>query len=481
MKRLFFALALMAVFLKSVEASDIEKQNPWLPNTDLDVISYDLSLNVPDLAHPQFQAKLKIILKTQTNTKSIKLHIDAKRIAVSEIKLNGAVTGFEVLKGVLGKFDLTGDVLAIAAIQQLKAKESQTLELTYTVNVAETQIGFFLSSNVLSTRSWPYYARTWMPSHDHPNDAATFAVEATVPKDFMLLSNGSLVQTKYSLGEDGLEFVNYRWEIAVPIPTYDMSVVIGKFAQHTRQVCFNRAENSDETIPCETAQTRIPATFYIPEGHPQTQQYLNNFDKSNHSLVWFANTLGEYEYPKSGFVVTPHPFSMEHAGLITLVNPGSAVHEVAHHWWGNSVHIAHWGDFWISEGFTTYMDGLYDEHLTGEDTSCRKTQGKLNASADTDPMTIFDNTPYCKGAAALHGLRETIATLLGQPVNSAEVKTVLYATLRSIYQEYRFKKLSTSELLKYLDHKLPGLLEGVDRQMVKDALNAWKAAWFEIL
>ena len=465
----------------------LEEQNPWLANPTLDVESYDLRLSVTSVAAPQLMARLRIKLKTLKMLTSIKLHTDAQRLAIQSVTLNSTAVSFRTLSGVPGQYNLTGDVLEILPLTPVSPHLQQVLDIKYLLKVnqptatsAAVDEGFFYHADfngtpVLSTRSWPYYTRTWMPSHDHPNDAAKFSVSATVPEEYQLLSNGELVSTKFTP-----QGIRYRWQINVAIPTYDMSVVIGKFTEHNRSICFNlSAASSDQTTDCAQATTKIPATFYIPNNHPSTPQFLASFDKSNKSLVWFANILGEYEYPKSGIVVSPHPFSMEHAGLITLINPRSAVHEVAHHWWGNTVHIAHWGDFWSSEGFTTYMDGLYEEYLTGSDTSCRQTTGVLNTTADTDPMTIFDSTAYCKGAAALHGLRETIAALVGLPVSDPQVRHFMYLTLRAIYREYRFKKLGTETLLAFIDAQLPALLN-LEATMVQTALQSWKAQWFAL-
>ena len=39
-----------------------------------------------------------------------------------------------------------------------------------------------------------------------------------------------------------------------------------------------------------------------------------------------------------------------------------AVHEIAHSWTGNEVTMDNWEDFWISEGFTTFIE----RHVTAQ-------------------------------------------------------------------------------------------------------------------
>lgn len=43
------------------------------------------------------------------------------------------------------------------------------------------------------------------------------------------------------------------------------------------------------------------------------------------------------------------------------------IHEIAHHWFGNSVTETDWDDVWSSEGFATYFTSLYIEHSYGHD------------------------------------------------------------------------------------------------------------------
>ena len=63
---------------------------------------------------------------------------------------------------------------------------------------------------------------------------------------------------------------------------------------------------------------------------------------------------------------------MEHATLIAYGNKFRynehgydwlMLHEYGHEWWANLVTASDWRDFWIHEGFQSYMDSLYLEHL----------------------------------------------------------------------------------------------------------------------
>jgi Peptidase family M1 domain/Immune inhibitor A peptidase M6/Peptidase M1 N-terminal domain len=92
----------------------------------------------------------------------------------------------------------------------------------------------------------------------------------------------------------------------------------------------------------------------------------------------------------------------------------TVVHELAHQWAGDSVTIARWGDIWLNEGFATYCEWLWSEHV-GRETAQELYESVVGTPADDpfwnvvigDPGTeaMFDRPIYARGAATLHALR----------------------------------------------------------------------------
>src|SRR5262249_34902664 len=70
--------------------------------------------------------------------------------------------------------------------------------------------------------------------------------------------------------------------------------------------------------------------------------------------------FGGMENPKLTFA-TPTVLAGDRS-LVSLV-----AHELAHSWSGNLVTNATWRDFWLNEGFTTYLERRIGEDLYGPD------------------------------------------------------------------------------------------------------------------
>jgi aminopeptidase N len=102
---------------------------------------------------------------------------------------------------------------------------------------------------------------------------------------------------------------------------------------------------------------------------------------------------------------------------------GLLAHEFSHQWWGNMVTCHSFTEFWLNEGFATFMAAAYREHRFGRATylaDIDAMRGRLAqvVSRGNDRSLVFpawerptadDRTVvYQKGALVLHQLRERV-------------------------------------------------------------------------
>ena len=136
-------------------------------------------------------------------------------------------------------------------------------------------------------------------------------------------------------------------------------------------------------------------------------------------LTYFHEVFGPYPFitEKYGIAQFPLGGGMEHQ---TVTSQGSfsewlTVHELAHMWWGDKITNARWGDIWLNEGFASYAEALYAEHMYGEDYfrgymqfMDRDYAYPIFVEDTTDRRRLFNITVYDKAAWFLHMLRGVV-------------------------------------------------------------------------
>jgi hypothetical protein len=136
-------------------------------------------------------------------------------------------------------------------------------------------------------------------------------------------------------------------------------------------------------------------------------------------IAFYAETFGEYPFLEDKYGMSAFPWSgaMEHTTNTSygylLIDGGHSndyviAHELAHQWWGDSVSPEDWKDVWLNEGFASYSEALWAEHLGGADRYRDYMNSFWSSSFDGtlyDPNELFGSTVYDKGAWAVHMLR----------------------------------------------------------------------------
>ena len=213
-------------------------------------------------------------------------------------------------------------------------------------------------------------ADLWWPCKDHPSDEPdSMALHFTVPEPLVVASNGRM----RGVDENDDQTRTYHWFVSTPINNYG--------------VAFNAApyRTIEGTFRSITGE-EMPITYWVLPEH--YEQGLVLFPQFAEHLSFYEHYLGPYPFraDKYGVAETPH-LGMEHQTIIAYGNEyrnnrygydGLHHHELGHEWWGNLVTALDWRDFWLHEGFCSYMQPLYAEYQHGEDAYHEAMAGSRN-------------------------------------------------------------------------------------------------------
>ncbi|MDX1971025.1 MAG: M1 family metallopeptidase [Candidatus Sumerlaeia bacterium] len=255
----------------------------------------------------------------------------------------------------------------------------------------------------------PYGARTWFPCKDVTNDKATLDMIITVPDPATAVSNGELISQVAVLGSK----TRFHWSHDYPIPPY--------------LIAFSASEYNyfSGTYDGLSGTESMPVGHYIfSESTDDPNAYVATLDV----MDTFAQLFGEYPFIQEKYVTMTWGggFGMEHSTAtstnkndLRTANGGGYsrrnVHELAHHWFGDSLTPINFDHLWLNEGFATYCEALEREERLGTSSYFSTVQGFISSGInDTTPIVNSNadafqtSLVYRKGALVLHMLRRVM-------------------------------------------------------------------------
>lgn len=302
-------------------------------------------------------------------------------------------------------------------------------------------------------------ADLWFPVKDHPSDKPeTTALHFTVPANLVAASNGRLQSVDDN--KDGTK--TYNWFISQPISNYNIALNVAP---------YKLIEDSVKSVTGET----IPIQFYVLPEHFEKGRSLVELTKKYNAF--FEEYLGPYPFraDKIGIAETPH-LGMEHQSITAYGNEFKynsdgddwlMFHEFGHEWWANLVTGKDWNDFWIHEGFQSFMDTFYVEKTKGKAAyfeamqARRKNLKNVKPVAPREPRTTTemyllppdytksDGDIYGKGAMILHSLRYYI----GDEAFFKSLRRMAYPTpeMEKITDGKQTRLATTDEFLRIVE------------------------------
>jgi aminopeptidase N len=288
----------------------------------------------------------------------------------------------------------------------------------------------------------------WWPSKDSWHDEPEgMDIRVSIPSDLVNVSNGRFIE-KTDLG-DG--YTKWHYRVHYPINSYNVSLNIGHYVHFGEQM-------GDLTLD-----------YYVLPGSLEKAKV--QFAQSKGMIEAFEKYFGEYPFKKDGFKLIEVPYSgMEHQSAVTYGNRFAngylerdwtgvgislkfdfiIIHESAHEWFGNAVSAADQADMWIHEGWATYLECLYVEHMFGYDDYVKYTNGYKTKIANAEPIIVQrgiardpNQDMYFKGALFLHTLRNVV---------NDDAKW--FKLLRDLYAEFKYKNNFTEEIVAFVSRQL---------------------------
>jgi aminopeptidase N len=280
-------------------------------------------------------------------------------------------------------------------------------------------------------------ADLWWPVKDHPSDKPdSVSLHITVPNGLVVATNGKSRGKRANADST----TTFDWHVSTPISMYNVALNIAPYRTITRDYASVTGEH-------------FPVTYWVlPENY---EKGLKLVPEMLEHLRFYERLLGPYPFraDKYGVAETPH-LGMEHQTIIAYGNQYKKneagfdelhQHELAHEWFGNLITAKDWSDYWLHEGFGSYMQPLYVERLRGKaayfEWVKRQMAGAKNRRAIAEPCCltageVYFNPPdyrsgdgdiYGKASAVLHTLRY----VLGDSTFFTVLRRFLYPTRAS--------------------------------------------------
>ena len=295
------------------------------------------------------------------------------------------------------------------------------------------------------------YTRSWIPTQDSPGIRQTYSARITVPRDLRAVMSAEQLTPQ---GQDTAGGRAFEFRLTQPIPPYLIAIAVG-----------------DITFRELGPRTGV---YTEPSRLTAAANELADLEK----MVSAADALlGPYRWGRYDVLVLPPSFplgGMENPRL-TFATPtiiagdrslvSLIAHELAHSWSGNLVTNATWNDFWLNEGFTTYVENRLMEALYGKGRAqmlqvldWRSLNDEIKRLGPTNKDTILrpDMTGRDPDDAVNDIAYEKGATFL-RLIEAAVGREKFDAFLRSYFDGHAFQSMTTSQFVAYLrEHLLRG-------------------------
>jgi leukotriene-A4 hydrolase len=291
----------------------------------------------------------------QVDPNAAVLNLDTRGLEISTVHLVESSGRARVLAFKIAEPDpILGSKLSIEFPHCCAATSQMRIRIAYRTSSEASALQWLSPSQTYDAKPYLYsqgqaiHTRSWIPLQDTPSVRVTYEARIRTPADLVAVMSAARV------GDPGASPGEFRFEMKQPIPSYLIALAVGDL----------RFQALGERTGVWTEPSRLAAA-------------AREFGDLSRMLEAGERMAGPYRWERYDLLVMPRAFAyggMENPRL-SFISPSTVagdrslvsviVHELAHSWSGNLVTNSTWDDFWLNEGFTTYLEHRLVEALYG--------------------------------------------------------------------------------------------------------------------
>jgi aminopeptidase N len=371
------------------------------------------------------------------------LILDTRALLIEAVECSADGKAYTPAKWTLGEADpilgapLTIDLPETANVVRIRYQSSpqasglQWLEPQQTAGKTQP---FLFSQNQ------SIHARSWIPIQDSPGVRVTYTARIRTPGNLTALMSA---ERKGASGGD------HHFAMELPVPAYLIALAVGDLAF---------AEIGPRTGVYSEPSVLAKAAW--------------EFADMERMVEAVEKLYGPYRWGRYDLLILPpsFPFGGMENPRLTFATPtviagdrslvGLVSHELAHSWSGNLVTNATWSDFWLNEGFTTFIENRIQEAVYGreqalmEQVLARRELDRDLAEftapnqilhidlAGRDPDEGTTHVPYVKGSLLLRQIEQVFG------------REAFDDYLKRYFEHFSFQSITTTAMLEHLQHEL---------------------------